>query len=431
VEDVGLRVLRHRRRVAISRRAADPVTSAELLERRPTLGEGAPGACPSCASTRPEVFHEQGSIPVHSCRLVETREEALAFPRGTLRLAFCPDCGFITNTAYDAALQDYGVAYEETQGFSPRFRDFARALAQRWIERNDLRGKTVLEIGCGKGEFLSLLCQLGENRGIGIDPAFVEERLSTEASDRLTFIRDLYDERYAHLETDAVVCGHTLEHIAPVADFLALVRRTLGDRSGTLVLFDLPDVLRVLREPAFWDVYYEHCSYFTLGSLARLCRSGGLGVIDLETAFDDQYLLLTARVGASEHGGSLPQEETLAELTRAVTDFAFHQQVATQRWHDTLHTLADDGKRVALWGSGSKAVAFLTTLGAGHLVDAVVDINPFRQGRYLPAVGARIDAPDALVALRPDVVIAMNPVYRQEIADEIARLGLRANLMTP
>ena len=32
----------------------------------------------------------------------------------------------------------------------------------------------LLEIGCGKGEFLHLLCEGGRNRGIGIDPAYVE-----------------------------------------------------------------------------------------------------------------------------------------------------------------------------------------------------------------------------------------------------------------
>ena len=65
--------------------------------------------CPSCGSRELDAFYEQESIPVHSVRLVETRERALAFPRGTLRLGFCPRCGFISNTAYDPTLQDYAV----------------------------------------------------------------------------------------------------------------------------------------------------------------------------------------------------------------------------------------------------------------------------------------------------------------------------------
>ncbi|MGH3111912.1 MAG: class I SAM-dependent methyltransferase [Gaiellaceae bacterium] len=372
------------------------------------------------------MFHEQGSIPVHSCRLVETREEALAFPRGTLRLAFCPDCGFITNTAYDAALQDYGVAYEETQGFSPRFRDFARTLAQRWIERNDLRGKTVLEIGCGKGEFLSLLCELGENRGIGVDPAFVEERLSTEAGDRLRFIRDLYDERYAHLETDAVVCRHTLEHIAPVADFLALVRRTLGDRSGTLVLFDLPDVLRVLREPAFWDVYYEHCSYFSAGSLARLFRRSGFRVIALERDYDDQYLVIDALPGADDGSRPLPLEESPEELRQDVVSFRRSLEEITGRWRARLVAARADGRRAAIWGAGSKGVSFLTTLDVGEEIAYAVDINPFKQRKFLAGTGHAVVGPAHLLEEPPDLVVAMNSIYLPEIRAQLDGLGLQA-----
>jgi SAM-dependent methyltransferase len=402
------------------------VTSAELLERGMPLGEGALGACPSCGSPRPEVFHEQTSIPVHSCRLVETHEEALSFPRGSLRLAFCPDCGFITNTTYDAALQDYGVAYEETQGFSPHFRDFARALAERWIERNDLRGKTVLEIGCGKGEFLSLLCELGGNRGIGIDPAFVEERLEPKAAHRLSFIRDLYDERYAHLEADAIVCRHTLEHIAPVADFLALVRRTISDRSGTAVLFDLPDVLRVLREPAFWDVYYEHCSYFSAGSLARLFRRSGFRVVELERDYDDQYLVIDALPGADDGARPLPLEETPEELREDVAGFTRKLAEITGRWRAQLGAARADGRRAAIWGAGSKGVSFLTTLDLREEIAYAVDINPYKQRKFLAGTGHAVVGPAHLVEEPPDLVVAMNSIYLREIRAQLDGLGLQA-----
>ena len=171
------------------------------------------------------------------------------------------------------------MAYEETQGFSPRFRSFAHELAQRWIDRYDVRGKQIVEIGCGKGEFLVAICERGDNRGLGIDPAFVEERLTTSAADRLTFVNALYDGSWGRLDADAVVCRHTIEHIAPVSEFMSSIRAGIGEREDVVVLFDLPDVVRVLREAAFWDIYYEHCSYFSPGSLARLFRRSGFDVL--------------------------------------------------------------------------------------------------------------------------------------------------------
>jgi SAM-dependent methyltransferase len=389
--------------------------------------------CPACGSTRLELFHEQEAIPVHSCRLVDTREEAEAFPRGTLRLAFCGACGFITNTAYDSSLQSYFVSYEETQGFSPRFQEFMRDLAARWIERYDLRGKDVLEIGCGKGEFLEAMCELGAAHGTGIDPAIVLDRVTGPAASRITFIQDLYDERYAHLTGDAVICRHTLEHIHPVADFMRLVRRSLEGRplindAGTAVLFELPDVLRVLRECAFWDIYYEHCTYFTPGSLTRLFRATGFDVLALELDYDDQYILIEARPGSGSGGEQPALEESVAEVADAVAGFRRELARVQEHWRAELGAVRERGGRAVVWGSGSKGVAFLTTLGVTDEVGYVVDINPYKHGKFMAGTGHQIVPPSFLQDYRPDLVVAMNPIYRSEIQRDLDSLGVTARL---
>src|SRR4051812_15441199 len=230
----------------------------------------------------------------------------MSFPRGDLVLALCETCGFITNQAFDPTLSTYSAQYEETQGFSPHFRAFARDLAQRWIDTYGIHNKHVVEIGCGKGEFLELLCELGPNRGTGIDPSYRSDRLHSETARGIEFITERYSEAHGKLGGDVIVCRHTLEHIHPVAEFLELIRRSIGDRSKTLVLFELPDVVRVLEEVAFWDLYYEHCSYFSTGSLARLFRRTGFAPLDLWLDFDDQYILLEARPGDGTAKVSLP-----------------------------------------------------------------------------------------------------------------------------
>ncbi|MBY0420865.1 MAG: hypothetical protein K2Q06_01080, partial [Parvularculaceae bacterium] len=116
------------------------------------------------------IFYEMSGAPTNSCILLATREEALAYPTGDIRLGFCDACGFVFNTAFDLLNTEYSGRYEETQAFSGVFNRFHKALAERLIERHDLHDKDVLEIGCGKGEFLMLLAELGGNRGVGIDP---------------------------------------------------------------------------------------------------------------------------------------------------------------------------------------------------------------------------------------------------------------------
>jgi SAM-dependent methyltransferase len=396
-----------------------------LLADLPTALEP---SCPACGAGELRIVYEQYEIPVHSCRLVSTRDAAESFPTGSLELALCSSCGFITNTAYDPSLQSYFESYEETQGFSPRFQEFMRGLAQRWIERYDLRGKDVLEIGCGKGEFLLAMCELGAGRGVGIDPAVVFERVTGPAADRVEFIRDLYSDAYAHLAGDAVVCRHTLEHIGPVAEFMDTVRRSLEGRPDTVVLFEVPDAMRVLRECAFWDVYYEHCSYFTPGALARLFRSRGFEVLVVELDYDDQYILIEAKPGG-RNGATTPLEESPADVVRAAISFRRELAAVEERWRHELDAVREGGGRAVIWGAGSKGVSFLTTLGLGDEIGYAVDINPYKHGMFIAGTGHEIVPPEFLREYQPELVIAMNPVYLDEIRRELDAVGVSARLI--
>ena len=122
--------------------------------------------CPSCGAGRVRIFYEALSAPVNSVLLVSSREQAVGFPTGDIRLGFCHECGFIYNTSFERRLVEYSSRCEETQGFSPFFRAWHEGLARRLIDRHSLYGKKIVEIGCGKGEFLALLCGLGGSEAI-------------------------------------------------------------------------------------------------------------------------------------------------------------------------------------------------------------------------------------------------------------------------
>ena len=386
--------------------------------------------CPACSAGGMDVFFRLQDIPTNSCILLATREEALAYPRGDLDLAFCAACGFISNMAFDEKLTEYSGRYEETQSFSETFNAFHRELAQRLIERYDLRGKDVLEIGCGKGEFIALLAELGDNRGVGFDPGYREERTSEALAERLKFVKDFYSEKYSNYQADFVCCKMTLEHIHAASRFVANVRRAIGERFDTVVFFQIPEATRIVRDCAFEDIYYEHCSYFSPGSLARLFRRNGFDVIDLETEYAGQYLTIEARPSRGAAGTPLPQENDLAALARHVAEFPDKFEVKLNEWRRCVREASAKGRKIVLWGSGSKGVSFLTTLRVGGSIEYAVDINPHRQGYFMPTTGQRIVSPAFLMEYRPDIVIIMNAVYREEIARDLDRIALRPEMLT-
>lgn len=385
--------------------------------------------CPSCGSSDVMMFYEVDNVPVHSVMLLPTREEAISYPTRDIDLGFCTTCGFIYNTLYDPNAHHYSEQYEETQGYSPTFNTFAKNLATHMIERYNLRNKKIIEIGCGKGEFLTLLCQLGDNHGIGIDPSYVRERSLSGYDERVSFINELYTEKHTHLKCDFLCCKMTLEHIHNTGELIETVRKATHDTPDTTIFFQIPNVLRILEEAAFWDVYYEHCSYFSPGSLARLFRLHHFDMLDLWCDYGDQYLMIEAKPAAgndTQHAA----EESINTLKTLVHDFPLKAYEKRDTWIRTVRDTYNEGKRVVLWGSGSKGVAFLTTLGIRDEITYTVDVNPNKHGTFMAGTGQEIVSPDFLVSYQPDLVVVMNPIYEEEIRHDLQQRGLSPRIVS-
>lgn len=387
-------------------------------------------SCPNCGHHGMSVFYKLDNVPVHSVLLLKTREEALKYHKGDISLGFCSNCGFISNLAFDPNVHEYSSRYEGTQAFSSTFSTFHKNLAKHLIERYDLHEKNIIEIGCGQGEFLTILCRLGRNHGVGFDPAYIRRHNNSFETDDIIFINDFYSEKYAEYRGDFICCKMTLEHIQQTADFVNAIRRSIGNKSQTIVFFQVPNVARILRGLAFWDIYYEHCSYFSLGSLARLFRNCGFDVIDLWKDYYDQYLMIVASPGSGKEHSILPQENDMETLSQDISWFNENLPRKFEEWQKRLNGIKENKKRAVIWGAGSKGVAFLVTLKIQDEIRYAVDINPHKHETYMAGTGHQIVGPDFLQEFQPDIVIVMNPVYSTEIQQELKRLNLSAELIS-
>jgi SAM-dependent methyltransferase len=374
--------------------------------------------CPVCGSWLPLPFLERDPVPVHQNLVMDDEAAARALSRGTLRLHACEQCGFVCNGAFDPRLLSYGAAYDNTQSCSPAFEEYLDKLADYVVRDRSVRNSRIVEIGCGKGGFLKALVDRDAgNLGIGFDPSYVGA--DVESGGRVRFERRFYDATCADLAADAVVCRHVIEHIPDPVALLRVVRQTLGNSSAR-VFFETPCVEWILRNEVVWDLFYEHCSYFTADSLSNAFERAGFTVESVRHTFGGQYLWAEARPSSMEKDvrprpGDVPQ---LAAM------FSRHEAALVDALRTRLTALADRGA-VAIWGAAAKGVTLANLVDRDRaLVACVVDLNPMKQGRYLPGTGHPIVAPSELRKYGVRTALLTNPNY----FDENARLLREASL---
>jgi Methyltransferase domain/C-methyltransferase C-terminal domain len=391
---------------------------------RPRKGQ-AESRCPVCAKSEVEIFFEIPEFPTLSNVLLKTAEAARHWPKAPIRLGFCHGCGWIGNTAFDARLLNYGEHYENSLHYSAVFQNYAERLARYLFRRFHLKEKDLIEIGCGQGEFLYTLCRLGRNRGVGFDPSFAPERAHANGHEDIRFVRDYYSPDHAGYRCDFLCCRHVLEHIGDPKSFLQDVRQALDGRKQTKLYFEVPNALYTVRGMGIWDPIYEHRSYFSRHALRRLFVSSGFRVLNMRERFAQQFLSVDAAVESEGNGSAATrQPNQLRRLASGVRNFGSAYRRKVEKHRTFLHEARRSGKKVALWGAGAKAVNYLNVFRDEQAVEFVVDLNPFKQGMFIPGTGQMIVAPESLIAYRPDAVVVMNPIYRKEVAAKLDALGL-------
>lgn len=383
-------------------------------------------SCPVCGSAHLTSLFEGANVPVRAGVQWATPAAAKSCPRGDIHLMVCEHCGFITNVTFDEGLMQYADRYENSLHFSPLYQDYARDLAYYLRHQYELAGRNIIEIGCGKGEFLSMLCELGNNHGVGFDPSMPAGEHRT--SDRVTIIGREFGPDDADRSADLICCRQVLEHIPDPVAFLATIRRAIGERTDTVVFFEVPDFVRALRELSVWDIVYEHCSYFGLGSLEGTFRVAGFDVLSVRRRFGGQFIGIEARPAGSGRGQSTMRTDTRGACQAAVA-FAKRWPKRIAEWTTALDAMASSGRPAALWGAGARGVSFLNILGAGEEVECVVDINPRKHGLFMAGTGHPIVSPDALPSRGLDTVVLTNPIYEHEIRRSLKSIGLTPELL--
>jgi hypothetical protein len=114
-----------------------------------------------------------------------------------------------------------------------------------------------------------------------------------------------------------------------------------------------------------------------------------------------------------------PVQEGIDDIISIAERFSDRYQSVLSYWSDRLQK----SQTSVVWGAGSKGISFSNMMGmVGGQIEALVDLNPRKQGLFSPGMALPIVAPPQLVDIAPEIILVANSLYFDEIKDMIAQI---------
>ena len=355
----------------------------------------------------------------------------------SLTLCQCPSCGLVQ---FDTEPVDYYRDVIRAGGGTRtmtrlRHEEYARLLTA--MQEHHIHGRRIVEVGCGRGEFLRMWQNLAEDPegaaalardqardplsgqpnaaplhlvGLEHKPSLVEE--ANAVADKKYRVYEGFatgDVCYPEGPFDAFVQFNFLEHQPDPCDMLRNIGRNLKPQA--LGLITVPSFEYILRYNGYYELLRDHIANYTEFTLQKLLQDCGFELLSMDLVNRDTIEAIVRKADPDELS-ELHYSGRLIDVS-ALRD-SYDRLSASVNAH--IDHLSESRRTMAIWGASHQGFTLAATTKLGGRVEYIIDSAPFKQGRFSPASHIPIVAPDYAVAHPVDEILIVAPGYTDEIA---------------
>lgn len=385
-------------------------------------------SCRSCRSELKLTLIDLGSSPIANNLIPNTQsmKEISYFP---LCAKICENCSLVQLSEELPRETLFRSDYVYHSSYSSSWLEHSRSYVRKMVKflnlsENDL----VVEVASNDGYLLQFFAD-SKVQVLGIEPAAGVANLAIAKNipTMIEFFGVTTAKKLAKNPKPKLIIGNNvLAHVPDLHDFIEGFSILVADEG--IITFEFPHLLNLLKNNQFDTIYHEHYSYLSVTALLPLMARYKLKIINVEKL--------------STHGGSIrvfiAKNESNWAIDRSVQIMlkeeaqydprnkkiyeSFQKNILNLKSNLVNELLRgkESKKRIAAYGAAAKGVTLLNYCGIkSDLIDYVVDLNPNKQGNFLPGCQIPIVGSDTLVTNPPDILLILAWNLSNEIKSQL------------
>jgi len=388
--------------------------------------------CRFCKTPLEHVFIDLFNSPASNSFLTDEQlnEPETFYP---LKVYTCQKCFLVQVDEYKKSDAIFDSNYVYFSSYSTSWLKHASDYADKMVDRFGFDSNSqVMEIASNDGYLLQYFLAKGI-KVFGIEPTANTAEVAIEKGIKTVvefFGSDLAD-RFANtwdLKADLLLGNNVLAHVPDIVDFVGGMKIILADNG--VITMEFPHLMQLVDNNQFDTIYHEHFSYLSFHTVKQIFEAAGLVMFDVEELpTHGGSLRIYAKHAENETHAITANVQSLLdkEYTKGMNGLEYYNNF-TQRalkvkmdlW-EFLLAQKKAGKKVAAYGAAAKGNTLLNYCGVKNdLLDFVVDANPHKQNKFMPASHIPVKVEDYLKAEKPDYVIILPWNLKEEITHQLA-----------